>query len=371
VDRIVARNEEGLAVLRTLAAEGALFHDDAVPYRVPVRISYFVGNHDWLLRLPGSAYEPIRRRVVSALGLVNDPATPFPHDVREADPVLRETIRAHRLVLRHGDVHDPVNCPADRNTSGLGDAVVVELLNRFPDAVRVELGLDAGDPLYRTLREIENVRPFTVIPPWVLGVIRRFRLEGTPRGRALLGVWNALAERFFDLPFVRAQDRLLRWDPVDKLQLEFRVVAAFATSRPQRWIAGQLLRFAPDRNLRYAQLALAEPEIVAGEADHVVYGHTHTQEIRPLAARRHPAGMGEGGGKGRDVEAGAGERVQRQYYFNCGTWRPTYRQTLASPETLEFLSYNTLPVLAFYRGDERAGRGFEVWQGALGTSPEP
>ncbi|HEY7529558.1 MAG TPA: hypothetical protein VIC56_02640 [Gemmatimonadota bacterium] len=367
VEGVLARNDEGLALLRTLAAEGALFHESSVPYRVPVRIWYFVGNHDWLLRLPGGAYDAIRARVVAALGLANDPAAPFPHELVEADEGLRGRVREHRLVLRHGDVHDPVNCPGDRNASGLGDAVVIELLNRFPDAVRSELGLEADDPLYHTLREIENVRPFTVIPPWVLGVIRRFRLEGTPRGRALLGVWEALADRFFELPFVRAQDRFLRWDAVDRLQLEFRVVAAFATSRPQRWLAGQLLRFAPDRNLRYAQHALAEPEIAAGEADHVVYGHTHAQEIRPLAARRVPAAAVPEPGRGRDIRAGPGERVQRQYYFNCGTWRPTYRQTLANPERLDFLGHHTLPILAFYRGDERAGRGFEVWQGSLAT----
>jgi UDP-2,3-diacylglucosamine pyrophosphatase LpxH len=367
VEGILARNEEGLAVLRSLAAEGAVFHERSTLHRVPVRIWYFVGNHDWLLRLPGSEYEAIRRRVAAGLGLANDPAAPFPHEVAEAEDGLRTRIREHRLVLRHGDVHDPVNCPGDRNASGLGDAVVIELLNRFPDAVRAELGLEPEDPLYRTLREIENVRPFTVIPPWVLGVIRRFRLEGTARGRALLGVWNALAEQFFELPFVRAQDRSLRWDPVDKLQLEFRVVAAFASSRPQRWLAGQLLRFAPDRNVRYAHHALAEPEIVSGDAEHVVYGHTHAQEIRPLAARRVPAVAVPDPATSHDVPAAAGERVQRQYYFNCGTWRPTYRQTLGNPERLEFLSYHTLPVLAFYRGDERAGRGFEVWQGALAT----
>ncbi len=66
----------------------------------------------------------------------------------------------------------------------------------------------------------------------------------------------------------------------------------------------------------------------------------------PLAVRRGPGGA-------------------RQFYFNSGTWRPFYRQTVADPERLEFLACNTLTVLAFYQGDERARRGFEVWNGTL------
>lgn len=55
----------------------------------------------------------------------------------------------------------------------------------------------------------------------------------------------------------------------------------------------------------------------------------------------------------------------RAFYFNTGTWRPFYRRTVAHPERLEFLAYHTFSVLTFYQGDERAGRGFEVWNGAL------
>ncbi len=333
------RNAEGLASLRGLSRDGALFYEDGGPFRVPVRITYFVGNHDWMLRLPGAAYDAIRSRVVEALGLANDPTRPFPHSISEADPALAERLRRHRVVLRHGDVHDPFNFAGDRNRSAIGDGVVIELLNRFPEALREELGLVADDPLFLALREVDNVRPFTTIPAWVLGLIRRFGLEGTRDGERVLAVWNRLGAEFFALDFVRRRDRPWRWDEVDRLELGFRFVKGFASGRVVRATVNQLLRLVADRDRRFAAHALAEPEI----ARCVAYGHTHVHEIRPLAVR--PS--------------------DRQFYFNSGTWRPSYRQTLAHPERLEFVGFNALTALAFYAGDERRGRGFEVWNGAL------
>jgi UDP-2,3-diacylglucosamine pyrophosphatase LpxH len=347
VDAALAKNAEGLATLRRLALDGALFYDDGRSFRVPIRITYFVGNHDWMLRLPGPAYDAIRARVVEALGLVNDPARPFPHAISEADPALAERIRRHSLVLRHGDIHDPFNFAGDRNRSAIGDGVVVEVLNRFPEAVRDELRLAADDPFFLALREVDNVRPFTRIPAWVLGLLRRFELEGTRDGDRVLGVWNRLGAEFFALDFVRCHDRPWRWDDVDRLEIGFRFVKGFASGRVVRATVNQLLRFVADSDRRFGAHALSEPEIAKGRALYVAYGHTHIHQIRPLAVL--PAG--------------------RQFYFNSGTWRPTYRQTMAHPDRLEFVGFNTLTALAFYTGDERRGRAFEVWNGALAGPP--
>ncbi len=361
VEGVLSRNDEGLETLRGMASEGVLFYEYGRTHRVPVRINYFVGNHDWLLRLPGPAYDRIRARAVAGLGLHNAAEVPFPHDLREADAALAERVRAHRLVLRHGDVHDAFNFDGDRNRSALGDGVVIELLNRFPEAVREELGLGEDHPLLLALREVDNVRPFHVIPAWVLGVIRRFGLEGRPPGSAILDVWNQLGEAFFALDFVRRRDRPWRWDEVDKLELAFRFVRGFASGRIVRATVNHLLRFFADRHRRFARHALEEPEIESGDARYVVYGHTHVHEVRPLAIRRTPA---DEPSSPTEIREG-GVAVDRQFYFNSGTWRPTYRQTLAHPERLEFLGHNALTALAFYRDDERMGRGFEVWNGAL------
>jgi hypothetical protein len=134
-----------------------------------------------------------------------------------------------------------------------------------------------------------------------------------------------------------------------------------------RATVNQLLRLVTDRHRRFATHALAEPEIASGAASYVAYGHTHVHEIRPLAVRA----AGEGDNRAGPARAPKlAERSQdRQFYFNSGTWRPSYRQTLAHPDRLEFLGYNTMTVLAFYAGDERRGRRFEVWNGALAGPP--
>jgi hypothetical protein len=365
VDGVLEGNSEGLSILRSLARDGALFYEDGQAFRIPLRISYFVGNHDWMLGLPGTVYDEIRARVVDALGLANDPTRPFPHAIAEADRGLAARLGRHRLVLRHGDVHDPFNYDGDRNRSAIGDGVVIELLNRFPEAVSTELSLDTDDPFFLALREVDNVRPFATIPAWVLGVIRRFELEGTPEGERVLAVWNRLGAEFFALDFVRRRDRPWRWDEVDRLEMGFRFVKGFTSGRLVRATLNQLLRLVVDRNRRFAAHALAEPEIESGSASYVAYGHTHVHEIRPLAVR-HPSEDGGGAARNisRRIPVGT-EPPDRQYYFNSGTWRPSYRQTLAHPERLEFLGFNALTVLAFYSGDERQGRRFEVWNGSL------
>jgi hypothetical protein len=372
VDRILDRNADGLAVLRRLREEGATFHEGRT-FRVPVRINYFVGNHDWMLRLPGSVYDGIRWRVAKAMGLANDPTRPFPHSMIEASPDLAGRIREHRLVLRHGDVYDRAAFTGDRNVSSLGDGVVIELLNRFPETVRQELKLELDAPLYLALREIDNVRPFTLIPFWVLGVMRKFGLEGKPAGRTIVDVWSRLVEQFFALDFVRSRDRAWRWDEVDELQIKFRLLKRFFSGKVQRALVGTVMGLVPDVHRKYPRHALAETEIQSGEASYVAYGHTHEHAIRPLAVRREGASSGTASPCESAIPTNARESPAspsiKQYYFNSGTWRPFYRQTLAHPERLEFLGFHNLTVLAFYHADERGGRGFEVWNGALAGPP--
>nr|MBA2566046.1 hypothetical protein [Gemmatimonadota bacterium] len=240
VDRILERNAEGLHFLRRLGEEGTFFFEGGRTYRVPVRITYFIGNHDWPLRLPGTVYDAIRWRVVRALGLANR-AGPFPYTVAECDPALADRLRAHRLLVRHGDLYDPESYGGDRNRAALGDGVIIELLNRLADSVRDHLSLDDQDPLVVSLREVDNVRPYGVIPLWVLGVVRRFGLEGKPGGRAVLDVWSRLSEDFFALDFVRRWDRPWRLDEVDRLALKFGLVKRFVAGGTVRRIAGRLL----------------------------------------------------------------------------------------------------------------------------------
>ena len=86
------------------------------------------------------------------------------------------------------------------------------------------------------------------------------------------------------------------------------------------------------------------------EARYVVYGHTHHHEIVPLDAMTR---------NGRRFE---------QVYFNAGTWRRVHRLARSSRSGRAFVAYDVMSYLAFFKDDERKGRPFACWSGALGEA---
>lgn len=355
---ILRQNAESLDVLRrighensiTLPPADSLGRPAATAERLPVqvKIHYLVGNHDWFFRLPGAGYDLLRQSIIRHMGLANRPEQPFPHDPNESGEVL-EALRRHKMFARHGDIYDPFNFEGDRNTSSLGDAIVVELLNRFPTAVEQELGNDLPDATIAGLREIDNVRPLLLVPVWVDGILERTCAFPELRKRVKL-VWDRLADQFLDNPFVRKRDTWNPNDLVDGLQR----VLKFSKRLSVGW-AADLLEFI--NSLRggvgesYSTHALAEQDFRNRRARHIVYGHTHYAESVPL-----DASYAEG-------------FVLNQTYFNSGTWRRLHRQTVLAPQEHEFLPCDTMTYLAFFQGDERRGRPYETWTGTLGVSP--
>lgn len=355
---ILRQNELSLNVLRRLSTENAIdlppadslgrpaATHDRVP--VPVKIHYLVGNHDWFYRLPGPGYDLLRQTVVRHLGLANRHDKPFAHDPHESDEII-DVLRRHKVFARHGDVFDPFNFEGDRNTSSLGDAIVVELLNRFPTQMEQELGGDLPDATIAGLREIDNVRPLLLAPVWIDGLLERTCAFPELRKRVKV-VWDRLAEQFLAMPFVRQRDSWNPNDLVDGLQR----VLKFSKRITVGW-AADLLAFV--NGIRgnvgesYSAHALAEQDFRNRRARHIVYGHTHWAETVPL-----DASYAEG-------------FVLNQTYFNSGTWRRTHRQTVLAPSEHEFIPADVMTYLAFYQGDERKGRPYETWTGTLGISP--
>lgn len=355
---ILRQNASSLDVLRRIGSESSIqlapadsigrraYTDERRP--VDVKIHYLVGNHDWFFRLPGAGYDLLRQTVCRHLGLANRPERPFPHDPNESDEVL-ETLRRHKVFARHGDIYDPFNFEGDRNASSLGDAIVVELLNRFPAQVEQELGRDLPDATLAGLREIDNVRPLLLVPVWVDGILERTCAFPELRKRVKI-VWDRLADQFLDLPFVRQRDTWNPNDLVDGLQR----VLKFSKRLSVGW-AADLLEFI--NGFRggvgesYSAHAMAEQDFRNRRARHIVYGHTHYAESVPLDASY------------------ADGYILNQTYFNSGTWRRTHRQTILAPQEHEFIPADVMTYLAFFQGDERKGRPYETWTGTLGISP--
>lgn len=355
---VLAANARSFAELRTLAAEGIGIpsHDPGdqrtnlpADCPVPVRIHYLVGNHDWMLHVPGPAHDRIRQAVVQHLGLANRSDRPFPHDPAESDEVI-DTLHRHRVLARHGDIYDPFNFEGDRNASSLGDAIVIELINRFPYAVETELGGDLSPETLAGLREIDNIRPTLLVPVWIDGLLERTCPSPSLR-KQVKQIWDTLADRFLQLNFVRSRDT---WNPVDLVDglqrvLKFsRRISVGWASAIVNWLHG--LRGSQEAS--YYRHALAEQDFRNRRAKHVVYGHTHYPEMVPL-----------------DVSY-ATDDAFNQVYFNSGTWRRVYRPTLWAPAEHEFIAADSMTFLAFYDGDERRGRPFETWSGTLGIAAD-
>ncbi len=349
-------NAQSLSELRTMATLGIGIpsHDPhdarihlAEDCRVPVRIHYLVGNHDWMLRIPGPAYDRIRQAVVKHLGLANRFDRPFAHDPAESDELL-ETLRRHRVLARHGDIYDPFNFEGDRNASSLGDAIVIELINRFTHAVEMELGGELPPETLLGLREIDNIRPTLLVPVWIDGLLERTCPLPALR-KQVKQIWDTLADRFLQLDFVRSRDT---WNPIDLVDGLQRVLK-FSRRLSVGWasaIVNWLHGLRGSQEASYYHHALLEQDFRNRRAKHIVYGHTHHAESVPLDASY------------------AGEAVLNQVYFNCGTWRRVYRPTHWSPAEHEFIAADSMTYLAFFDGDERGGRPYETWSGTLGLA---
>lgn len=314
--------------------------------RVQVKIHYIAGNHEWFFNLPGAGYDRIRSEIKKAMGLANDPKVPFPHDPEESASLAR-ILRDHRVWARHGDIYDSFNYRPEkgRRASSLGDAIVIELINRFPHVVR---DLEVPDAVKQGLNEIDNVRPNVLVPVWIDGLLRRSKATRQQK-KAVKAAWDNLVDAFLDLDFVKRQDKCMRLDNVDKLQavLKFsRGVSLPGLGRVVRWydmiMAG--------REGSFYKHALAEPVFENRAADFIVYGHTHRQEIVPLDV----------------TDLGNGRQVT-QIYLNTGTWRRVHTLARWKPGEREFVDHNVMTYVAFFKDDERGGRRFESWTGALGV----
>ena len=161
---------------------------------------------------------------------------------------------------------------------------------------------------------------------------------------------DRLTDELLSSDFVRQRDACSSLDLVDGLQraLKFsKRMSSGWTRNILEWL--QKVRGAAGDS--YYSHALTEPDFRNRRAKHVVYGHTHAAEMVPLDAS-HAEGY-----------------VMDQLYFNAGTWRRVYRPTRFAPGEHEFIASDMMTYLAFFQGDERKGRPYEMWTGALGHTP--
>jgi UDP-2,3-diacylglucosamine pyrophosphatase LpxH len=349
VDGIFRTNRDSITTLRSLATDGAIRIPVATQAGVPtseaefvpltVRTFYMVGNRDWPLHLTGPQYDVIRQRVAHQIGLSSSHNAPFPHDPYESEELL-SVLRRHRVFARHGDVFDPLNYTEDRDSSSLGDAIVIELINRFTATIQQEMGTDLPASVTGGLAEMNQIRPLLLIPVWLESLLERCGIRHGYRKR-IKHIWDGLADEFLELDIVREQDAWSPFDLIDGLDRSLK----FSKRLSIGW-AGKITSWM--QSLRgtdtdsYCQHALTEQDYRNRRAKHIVYGHTHVAENVPLDASY------------------ADGYVLNQVYFNTGSWGRVYRQTQWAGGEHEFIPSEAMNILSFYHSDERGGRPFEV-----------
>ena len=350
-------NREAMEILRRCAsgeivrvppatARGEIDTESRQFIPVPVRIHYMIGNHDWYYRLPGIAFDEIRKMIIGSMGLCND-INPFPYELEER-PALQEILQSYQVFARHGDYYDKFNFnrEAGRNHATLGDVFTMDVCNRYPIEVQKRYGDELPSEVIDSLRRITNVRPALATPLWISGQIRRHAKSAALEDE-LKKVWDDLCDQFLQLDFVRELDKAFKLDIVDLLELVLKISkrTSFQTLDDLViWIHKKL----HDEERSLAENALKEPAFLDNSARFIVYGHTHHHEIVPLDSDGEPS------------------REQNQYYINSGTWRSYYDLAIKNIREQKFVRYQTFTYLTFYKDGERSGKEFEAWSGAYG-----
>jgi len=193
------------------------------------------------------------------------------------------------------------------------------------------------------LREIDNVRPLSLVPVWVEGLVQK---TCTPElATEVKEVWDELVHEFLKVDFVKG--RPLGSSALIKLGFEISSdMSLTGLSDMATWFGAKL----SGRGGSLFPYALHEEAFKQGWANFVVYGHTHHHEIVPLQSTLQ------------------GDQTVERVYINSGTWRAVHELAQFHPIQRQFVRYHVMTYLGFFKGDERKGRRFEAWSGALGSS---
>lgn len=304
--------------------------------KIPVSFTYLIGNHDWLI----NRYSTTRGMIAQFIGMDN-PAQYRGDTIKFPTECYREE---YNVFARHGDIYDAFNYDGNRDASSLGDAIVIDLINRFPKAVEIEFqnkGIK-DDQLITQLKEIDNVRPLVDIPSWIMGVCRR--TVSPKAAEEVKKVWNNLVDQFLAIDFIKKHDTWNPFDIVDALQLGLRI-SKYSSLED---IANLPLKQFQSKADDYRDEAYNEAYMKNNKAEFVLYGHTHGHTIEPL-----------------DVVQTNGAPLQKTY-INTGTWRKVHVRTAFDKKSLEFMNWHVMTFVAFYLESERKDKRFEIWNGALG-----
>lgn len=344
VDKILTENVSALDYLLSI-------EETANALKVPFAIEYIVGNHDWLINRYDKAIQAISERLSPSPSLPTTPSLPATQNLFATEAYFP----AYKAYACHGDKYDAFNCAGDRDGASIGDAIVIELLNRFPNEVEKKLrdseafGITQEEKLriVALLKEIDNVRPLLDVPTWVLMVQKKVENENVRR--MIDETWHSCVNRFLKLDFIKRFDKFMWPDLVDGLELVLKL-SSHSSGRMREKLAETMKSMMADtEGEEYQKRAYDELKLRSGEAKFVLYGHTHDHQVIPLDQVPNNILIPED-----------------QIYFNTGTWRKTWNRTAFDRVNREFVGWHVLTYVALFSHDENGEYNFEVWNSALG-----
>jgi len=293
------------------------FKDRMSSNGVSVNYTYIIGNHDWLV----NNYIDTRTMAARFLGIN------IPSQFLDICIPTEAFWANYSVYARHGDRYDSFNYAYKRDRlSSIGDAIVIDLINKFPEKVEDSIGCATDPYLIACLKEIDNVRPIADIPKWVQVTCKRAKTKEI--GKRVKNIWNSMVKDFLKIKFVKSHNKPWRLDNADILQLGLGL-SKYLSLRSISNLPLKLFK----SGANYEKHAFNEKT----EANFIVYGHTHNYKVQPLN--------------------------NQKIYFNTGTWR---KVQIKNSYGNEFTSMSVLTFISFYKDGERNGRKFEVWDGVLG-----
>jgi UDP-2,3-diacylglucosamine pyrophosphatase LpxH len=238
--------------------------------------------------------------------------------------------------------------PEMRDAASLGDVFAVEILNRFSVAAREKFKDKLPEKLIESLSELVNVRPALATPLWISSQLRQNNVSAEDQ-EAFKDLWDSLCRDFLKQDPVRAADKKFKLDIVDWLKLGIGVIDKFSFKAIDDIVVWIRRKFWTDDEIKFFTHALKEKAFQDGDAQFVVYGHTHHHEIVPLDS------------------VPAQQEPTNQMYINSGTWHTYFDLAVNKPKEQKFISYQVLTYLCFFKDGERLGRRFETWSGAFSS----
>ncbi|HEY5939005.1 MAG TPA: hypothetical protein VIU61_30335 [Kofleriaceae bacterium] len=320
----VIKNVEQI-VDETLAREADFF--TAIRERVEsgeLKFHYVVGNHDRLLLTAPNAVKKIARALTG-------------QDTMELHKELE--FRDHGVLAYHGNVGDPINASPDGDAT-IGDAIGSELILKFPRQLRALVGEHPG---IEKVDDIDDVRPVYAVPAWVRqqSIVRKELLR--PMGQ----VWSEVVEEFLANDFVKrwlsSQHKTFSLDLGKKLRLLLELSRNKLIAHGSDERLTQMYKFFQHSfDGKMAAHATAELGRRRG-LRFVVNGHSHFPSMQPLGTI-----------EGRPA-----------VYFNTGTWRSVHQIGHDIGGRPSFLAYDAMTYLVFFPTDDKLGRDYEWWTGAM------